>query len=452
MRNVIRIFFWLTLTVAGLAQPFRPWLNAGVSDPRNLGNLAAWYDLSNTTSFVKDGSNRVQLISDVSGNSTTNCLCLNGVAGNYASFTALTAFGTGDFTVSVKAMLSVFTNNPRIISGNINAFGFGCDTSGHPTAGQIGVSALTSTATLVVLTPVVVTYTRSGTTGTFYINGVLSDTVSDSLNYSVGLTLIGATVVGSNNNLTGNIYWSRVYSVALTAPQVAADAAGTVQANCVFNADMSVVAKLATSFTESSSNAATVTINTSGDLGARISGERDLVQMTASKQPIYSVVNGRGLITFDGTDDYMKAAAFSLSQPETIYFVGSQVTWTSGDRIIDGNLVNTGGVYQITSTPNLVIRAGTQVADNTEFTLNTPGVLTVGFNGASSFLRVNLGTPTTGNAGASNMGGLTLAETGTGSSGNNGNITTSEIAIYSAAQTTAQQNSVIEYAILKWGL
>ena len=62
----------------------------GLPSPSAIGDMAAWYDLSETTSLFRDGSDRLQLIGDVSGNSGSGkagdrFLYLDGVSGTYAS-------------------------------------------------------------------------------------------------------------------------------------------------------------------------------------------------------------------------------------------------------------------------------------------------------------------------------------------------------------------------------
>jgi hypothetical protein len=162
------------------------------------------------------------------------------------------------------------------------------------------------------------------------------------------------------------------------------------------------------------------------------------------------IVTRTGLY-FDGTADYMKTAPFALSQPENVYFVGEQVTWTSTDYLMDGAASNSGAITQTTSTPRLNISAGTSVAANTGLPVQTAGVVNAVFNGASSSLRINRGTATTGNAGSANMTGLTVASAGT--AGTYGNLFLSEALIYdTTAQDTATQDRIALYEGQKWGI
>jgi hypothetical protein len=258
----------------------------GMRSPRQLPNLAAWYDPYDLGSMVVDASNRVQLVSDKSGNSAVNELCLNGVTGNLSSFTALTAAGTGDFSVSQKVRFTSLAALSRIFGSASTGFLFTVNTDGSLVSAKRGTGDNTPTAAaqVVIFTEYVIGYTRIGTTGTYYVNGVAVGTTTDAQNYAVGISAVGATDVSANTT-AANIKWARVYNAGLTAPQMLADAAGTIQSNNIFAVDFSFFAKLATS--AAAITGQTVTINTTGRHGARISGARDLVNMTAAEQPVY---------------------------------------------------------------------------------------------------------------------------------------------------------------------
>ncbi|MDE2104597.1 MAG: hypothetical protein KGL39_45600, partial [Patescibacteria group bacterium] len=89
---------------------------------------------------------------------------------------------------------------------------------------------------------------------------------------------VGSDTVGTASLFAGTIYLAQVYDIG--------------NSRYVFNAPFSSQAKLAGSFTESGAAHLTVTINTSGDTGARICGARDLYQGTAANQPIYLPYSG----------------------------------------------------------------------------------------------------------------------------------------------------------------
>ena len=123
-------------------------------------------------------------------------------------------------------------------------------------------------------------------------------------------------------------------------------------------------------------------------------------------------IQADGSLLFDGTANRMLTGATTLNQPETIYFVGRQVTWTDTEGIFDGVSLATGELIQTTTTPRVDITAGLAVAANTGLIVNTYTVVTAIFNGASSSLQMNTAAATTGNAGAANMGGFVLGANG----------------------------------------
>ena len=231
----------------------------GLPSPSAIGDMAAWYDATDFGSMVMDASGNVSLLSDVSEQSTENCLVLPGVSGNYASFPALTAFGTGDFSISQKVYITSLAAIQKTISGDNNSFAITVQiTSGTLITGKAGVANnAASTGAVVPFTECVIGYTRSGTTGIYYINGVAAGTITDSQDYTAGVSALGIYFPGGTQQpMFGNMYWTRVYNAALDATAMAADAAGTVQANNIFDADFTNRGASNQSFPESSSNAA----------------------------------------------------------------------------------------------------------------------------------------------------------------------------------------------------
>jgi hypothetical protein len=269
-------------------------------NPTFLPNLRAWYDVSNASSMVVDGSNRVQLIADVSGNSAENALVLNGVAGNYASSPDSAAVSAPnvldvmfDVTpVNVATGASQIAIGQFLTAGNQRSWYFGFSTTGAVrfSGSSDGITAVAADSTVVWPYAVLVRaqcritwagsttgdvnfYTRTGTSGAWtQLGATVAGPVGPRHNSTASLTM------GSDGAGTGLLFNGLIHRTAV---------ATAIDGAYVFDANFTAQSKLATSFTESSVNAATVTINTTGDLGARISGARDLIQMTASKQPTY---------------------------------------------------------------------------------------------------------------------------------------------------------------------
>ena len=286
---------------------------SNLPSPTALGNLSTWYDVNDVSSLELDASNRCQLIADKSGNSSENCLVLPGVSGNYAStlssaalnaitsevefivraksddWTSLTKGAlVGKYTTGTPKRQYAFYGNtfiPNRLRLAVSSTGSDVSIMNSSVDNPFGSSAL------VWLKASVVGNEGGVTKGRFYYS---LDTTTDPT--AVSWTPIGTPVTasaylptwntddapleigslsgGASQPFSGNIYRAIVKD--------------GIDGTTVFDADFSLVAKLATSFTESSSEAATVTITpTAIALPARIHGARDLYMGTAASQPTY---------------------------------------------------------------------------------------------------------------------------------------------------------------------
>ena len=185
-----------------------------------------------------------------------------------------------------------------------------------------------------------------------------------------------------------------------------------------------------------------------------ISGNnRHLLQASAGQKPIVlpNLINGFPAIRFDGVDDYLKATAFTLNQPETMFLVFKNITYgTSGvhDIVADGNTAGSMTVGSILAA-STGISAGSAIAVAQGINNGVYGVSCFRWNGASSFIRNNGVEIKTGNVGANNAGGLTL-----GALGNNTratNIEVAELIIFSTAISTSQIQDIEGELKLKYG-
>ena len=181
---------------------------------------------------------------------------------------------------------------------------------------------------------------------------------------------------------------------------------------------------------------------------------RHLTQVTVASQPIYTAASGGSpaYVLFDGVDDWLKTSPFTLNQPETVYLVASQVSWTLLDNLYDGNTDDSMGLVQYnTAAPQITMTAGTVL----ETTGPAVGALTVFgnvFNGASSGLSFNRSALVTGNAGAANAGGFTLGKQGTNVATRFGNIRVSAVAIFSVAHDARTRARVINYLVSRYNV
>lgn len=174
---------------------------------------------------------------------------------------------------------------------------------------------------------------------------------------------------------------------------------------------------------------------------------RDLAQAGADNlKPIWGATE----IAFDGVAQYLKTAAFTLNQPEEIFIVFNQVTWTIGKYIFDGNANNSGMLRKDGTTPQLKIYAGTISAANANLPINTYGIGRILFNGASSKFILDNTAPVTGNYGAVNMGGFTLGTSGNAAIPSRVNV--KAVIIRKIADTAPNEIIIYNYLATKYGL
>lgn len=151
-------------------------------------------------------------------------------------------------------------------------------------------------------------------------------------------------------------------------------------------------------------------------------------------------------LLFDGVDNFLKANAFTLNQPTTVYILGKQITWTLNDTLFDGDTTNTGRLYQKTATPQLTIIADNSALtplDTTDLLIDTYGVVNVVVDGVNSSIQVNNNAAVTGSLGTNNMGGFTLGALGSPSFYSH--IQVKEVIIYNVAHNATQRASIINY-------
>ncbi len=460
----------VSVTLAGpVAVPaLKP--NASFS-PATQTNNSYWYSLAGSASdstYILNSS-ALKLWADRSGNSAVNGLVMNGVNGNYGSSPDSAALSiTGDIDLRVFCQFISWTpaSESALISkwldaGLNNDYLLTLQSDGklHLYVTQDGTTQISFISSVAVgfsegssnwiRAALDVDNGAAGKTTTFYTSSDGSTwtplgtarTIAGTMTIHDGT---GALNVGTYNNgtgfkSTGMFYRAQIYN----------GIAGTL----AFDANFTTVAKLAASFTESSANAATVTINTSGDFGARISGARDLVQLTASHQPAFSTSAGYNQLTTDGTNDVMRSAPFAEAQPITDYTVASMVTWTSGAYLWDGaSGANTAAAIMTTGTPQVNISAGSSVAANTNAVVGTLAVFTEFLSGASSSLQVNATTATTGNAGTGIPNGVTIGASGASTPANFSNIVIREKLGRTATDSSTLRTQIYTYLKAKNGV
>lgn len=177
-------------------------------------------------------------------------------------------------------------------------------------------------------------------------------------------------------------------------------------------------------------------------------------QADPAARPLYKtgILNGRPVVRFDGSDDYLQTAAFSaaLSQPTTVVVVGS--FGASGDTLYDGLAVGARHNLVRSGATTLGISAGTYLS-YTDATPTGTSVWSAVFNGGSSQLWRDGTSKASGAAGAHQLTGLTLgADYRAPAAADNllGDI--AEILIYNASLSTADRQRIERYLGAKYGI
>lgn len=165
----------------------------------------------------------------------------------------------------------------------------------------------------------------------------------------------------------------------------------------------------------------------------------DLIQITSGFKPLDSAAG----ILFDGIDNYLRTATFTFNQPQEVYIVLKQITFTSADRIFSGFTADTMMLDQRNASPNIRIYAGGSVIESTELALNTLGIIRALFSGAASTLQVNENPVKTGSIGTAAAAGFSLGCNGNGT--NPSNIEVVEIILRNVADVPATKTAIYNY-------
>jgi hypothetical protein len=219
---------------------------------------------------------------------------------------------------------------------------------------------------------------------------------------------VGARRGGSIENFDGKIYSAQIYN--------------GIDGTLAFDANFATVPEGATSFVESSANAATVTINSTGAKPAQIVG--------------------RPWAMGDAAALFLQTAALTIPAP---YFLCAAVRfnlWASGDVLFDGATANSFAAQQITGTPQIRMHDGSADSSTVSPVLTTKYILfaSQAADGSLRF-RLNLGAAVTGTLSATALAGLTLLGDGAGN-----NEIGAQVAAFSQgsiAPTVAQEEQLI---------
>jgi hypothetical protein len=175
--------------------------------------------------------------------------------------------------------------------------------------------------------------------------------------------------------------------------------------------------------------------------------DNDVIQATDTNRPQYytNQINGHPIWRFDGSNDALRTAAFTWNDPEIIYIVFKPITWTSSDRIFDGNTGNIGSIFQYPTAGKYVAyptdNLGAKLIDIPD---TTTAIVRARFASTVVGIRKNNESELTDTKGPHNMGGFTLGAWGDGTS-YCGNIDVAEIIGYSATVSSSDDALIMDY-------
>lgn len=146
---------------------------------------------------------------------------------------------------------------------------------------------------------------------------------------------------------------------------------------------------------------------------------RDLTQTTATDQPrivnagVLETLNGKPSIYNYGTTTssgkkMTVSFGVTLSQPNTIFNLGSNNFLTGGGYVMDGIASGNRHVISALSSTQMYINAGSSLTLNYSPNSNTQRLLYNRFNTTSSSIAVNNGTTSNGNVGTQPLTGIII--------------------------------------------
>jgi hypothetical protein len=177
-----------------------------------------------------------------------------------------------------------------------------------------------------------------------------------------------------------------------------------------------------------------------------------LVQATAAKRPLWVPSGSGGVLRFDGVADFMKAVAFTLDQPEHVFFTGKhQIPAGLTGYMVDGDALNTMAIIAPVGggTPIYTYAGGNGAA--VAAPPNTAEIIDAVFDGANSRNGVNGGASVSGPIAASPSGsGVTIGSAGNGLGAFIGSDATASHVFYRALSDSERQNFISALIRTAW--
>lgn len=178
--------------------------------------------------------------------------------------------------------------------------------------------------------------------------------------------------------------------------------------------------------------------------------DNDLNCIDPAYSPTVGTLNGHNTFIFN-SQIMRNESGFAINQPITIYVVAKQITWAANSTWWDGKTGDRMLLRQRNSTPEIDIYSGNAwIEGNTDLAVNTFGIIRAVYSGASSSIRVNDNSATTGNAGTNNSDGFVLGATWSFSY--TSNIEVAEVIIYSGSLTADDDIKIMDYLNTKYAI
>jgi hypothetical protein len=206
-------------------------------------------------------------------------------------------------------------------------------------------------------------------------------------------------------------------------------------------------------------DSASITVQTGVQQWADKSGNgRNLVQNTTNNQPLHGSVtlNGKPVVTFDGTNDSM-GCSFTLNQPFACFFVYRYEASPATAKVVLTMRFAGGsrcGEFQSSSSSAMSLFSGASLfLSNVGAAMTAFNVWDYEQNSTSSAIRLRkTGATSSGNAGANNGNGFSLAADGGASQSSFANVSVAEVCVYSRALAVSEADAVRKYLGTKWNL
>lgn len=413
---------------------------------------ALWIDPSDAASVTISGSSGAYI--------GPTGLVLPSASGNYATAPSIGAYLiTDDVEIVIRVRATDWTpaGDRQLVKGSsgyfctIRAIGLMRFTLG----GIIDVDS-TVAPPLVNGTTYWLKFTRKRSTGdvNFYY---AADQATEPSSWTQVGTTVTASTAAMNTGATGMSVMD-TSNTALAGTVYRAIVRSGIGGTTVFDADFVAATDYVSSFTESSSNAATVTV-TSSTGGALVSQINDksgngnhLVQGTAANMPTYqyNATMGKNVLVFDGSNDKLQTSGnITLAQPLQ-YLLAIKPATTGAGNIVSYTSVTGNPSFFNSGSGALTIYAGTS--------LSTPGStidtaahqVTVTVNGASSGVRLDGVSKSSGNAGALDYSAVPFGLGGNYATPTYYNGVIMEV-VACAAPTTTLRDQCEAYLKAKWG-